>query len=195
MEADAFPPLLDYVALGHLHAPQKVGGSDTRRYSGSPLAMSFADAEKGKSVCLVDFHADGLQVRLMPVPVFQELRSVRGAWPEIAAELTRLRTEQRSIWLEVVYQGEELISDLRERLEELLRGSSLDALRICNLALRQQSLSPQRDGETLAELRHEQVFARCLDSHKVPEAQRPSLLAAYEEITRELLEADPQAGL
>jgi len=195
VEADAFPPLLDYVALGHLHAPQKVGGSDTRRYSGSPLAMSFADAEKGKSVCLVDFHADGPQVRLQPVPVFQELRSVRGAWPEIAAELTRLRAEQHSIWLEVVYQGEELVSDLRERLEELLRGSSLDALRICNLALRQQSLSPQREGETLAELRHEQVFARCLDSHNVPEAQRPGLLAAYEEITRELLEADPQALL
>uniref|UniRef100_UPI004056CD38 exonuclease SbcCD subunit D C-terminal domain-containing protein n=1 Tax=Candidatus Electronema sp. TaxID=2698783 RepID=UPI004056CD38 len=195
VEADAFPPALDYVALGHLHAPQKIGGSETRRYSGSPLAMSFADAGRQKSVCVVDFTPDsGPQVRLLPVPVFQELRSLRGAWPEIVAELARLRAEQRSVWLEIVYQGEEIISDLRERAEAAAHGSRLEILRLCNPRLNAQSLSPE-DSETLAELSHEQVFRRCLDSHKVPETQRPGLLAAYQEITRELLEADPQAGL
>lgn len=54
MTADCFPDTIDYLALGHLHIPQKIGGSETRRYSGSPVTMGFG--ERGaKSVCLVDF--------------------------------------------------------------------------------------------------------------------------------------------
>lgn len=52
--ADCFPDNIDYLALGHLHIPQKIGGSETRRYSGSPVPMGFG--ERGaKSVCLVGF--------------------------------------------------------------------------------------------------------------------------------------------
>lgn len=36
--ADCFPDNIDYLALGHLHIPQKIGGSETRRYSGFPRA-------------------------------------------------------------------------------------------------------------------------------------------------------------
>jgi exonuclease SbcD len=192
--AEAFPELFDYVALGHLHAPQKVGGSETRRYSGAPLAMSFADAGRRKSVCLIEFTAEGLQVRLLPAPVFQEIRSLRGDWPQLEAALAQLRTARRSVWLEISYDGAELISDLRERVDAAVKDSGLEVLRLRNLCLNQQSLRPQEEGETLAELEHEQVFCRCLDAHKVPEAQRPGLLAAYQEIVRSLLEADPLAG-
>ncbi|MGR8935694.1 MAG: exonuclease subunit SbcD, partial [Gammaproteobacteria bacterium] len=37
--AGIFPPCIDYLALGHLHVPQRIGASETMRYSGSPLAM------------------------------------------------------------------------------------------------------------------------------------------------------------
>jgi len=39
----------DYVALGHLHGPQIVGGG-AGRYSGSPLAFSFSEATTGALV-------------------------------------------------------------------------------------------------------------------------------------------------
>jgi exonuclease SbcD len=193
--AEAFPELFDYVALGHLHAPQKVGGSETRRYSGAPLAMSFADAGRRKSVCLIEFAADGPQVRLLPAPVFQELRSVRGTWPEIAIQLERLKAEGRSVWLEVVCQDGELVSDLRGLADAAVSGSSLDVLLLRNLRLDGQSLRPETEGETLADLGHEQVFRRCLDARKAPEQQRPGLLAAYQELVLSLREADPLAGL
>lgn len=195
VSSDIFPSLFDYVALGHLHAPQLVGGKETRRYSGAPLVLGFAEAGRQKSVCLVDFTASGLQVRTLPVPVFQEIRSLWGDWPQLEAALAQLRTARRSVWLEISYDGEELVSDLRERVDAAVKESGLEVLRLRNLRLNQQSLRPEEEGETLAELEHEQVFHRCLDAHKVPEAQRPGLLAAYQEITRELLEADPLAGL
>lgn len=43
----------DYVALGHLHAPQKIG-RETVRYSGSLLRYSFDEVKQNKSVCKVD---------------------------------------------------------------------------------------------------------------------------------------------
>ncbi|GGD71549.1 metallophosphoesterase family protein [Paenibacillus nasutitermitis] len=43
-----------YVALGHLHRPQRVDGDETMRYSGSPLAYSFSEAGQAKSVMVFD---------------------------------------------------------------------------------------------------------------------------------------------
>ena len=54
--AGIFPENLNYVALGHLHVPQKVNGSEVIRYSGSPLPMGFGEATQQKSVVIVDFH-------------------------------------------------------------------------------------------------------------------------------------------
>jgi exonuclease SbcD len=192
--ADAFPPLLDYVALGHLHTPQLVQGKETCRYSGAPLVMSFAEAGKEKSICLVDFTENGPQVRTLPAPIFQEIRSIRGSWLEIAEELDRLRAEQRRIWLEVVHEDSELISDLRERVEQLVAGSGLEVLRIRSLRPADQSLSSEQEGETLAELEHEQVFLRCLAAHEISAEQQPGLLTAYQEISHELCADDPLAG-
>ena len=50
----------DYVALGHLHAPQKVS-RETMRYSGSLMRYSFDEVKQKKSIVVVDFHPDTLQ--------------------------------------------------------------------------------------------------------------------------------------
>ena len=74
VSADVFPPCFDYVALGHLHVPQRVGGLETIRYSGSPLPMGFGEAGQRKSVCLAEFQGRAASVQLIDVPVFQEDR-------------------------------------------------------------------------------------------------------------------------
>ncbi len=53
--AEIFPENFNYLALGHLHVPQKVNGSEIMRYSGSPLPMGFGEAKQQKSVCMVEF--------------------------------------------------------------------------------------------------------------------------------------------
>ena len=55
VEPSALPPGAQYVALGHLHRPQKVGGAGVQaRYSGSPLAYSFSERGRSKSVAVID---------------------------------------------------------------------------------------------------------------------------------------------
>ncbi|MCW3039330.1 MAG: nuclease SbcCD, subunit [Solirubrobacterales bacterium] len=70
---------IDYVALGHLHAPQRVGGNG--RYAGSPVAFSFSEAGHGKSVALVtlaDEPGSSPVVDLLPCPVTRPLAVLRG---------------------------------------------------------------------------------------------------------------------
>jgi exonuclease SbcD len=201
--ADAFPASLDYLALGHLHSPQKVNGDATRRYSGAPLVMGFGESDKEKSVCLIDFPAvDPIDptkstpsptVTTLAVPVFQPIKRIQGDWDHIQATLTTLKLESRAIWLEIIYQGEELIADLRERLNEAVQDSNLEVLRIRNRRIIEQVLGPVQAEETLADLGHDEVFNRCLDTHAIPPEQRLSLLAAYNEIALALEQDDPMA--
>ena len=74
--ADAPAAVLDgccYLALGHLHGPQRVpvaGSTTTARYSGSPLAFSFAERHQTKSVTLAEIDGAGnVTTRLLPAPV------------------------------------------------------------------------------------------------------------------------------
>ena len=54
VESAAMPDSAHYVALGHLHRPQQVGGTPVPcRYSGSPLCYSFSEADQQKEVVLI----------------------------------------------------------------------------------------------------------------------------------------------
>ncbi len=76
---DAF----DYVALGHLHIPQRVG-RDTVRYSGSPLKYSGSEALTPKSVVLTDIRGKGdVSVELVPLVPLRDLRVLRGSLDDI----------------------------------------------------------------------------------------------------------------
>ena len=195
--AGIFPACFNYLALGHLHIPQEVNGSKTIRYSGSPLPMGFGEAKQQKSVCQVEFHSTAASVQLIDVPVFQKLERVKGDWDGISSrilELTATDDPNRSrAWLEVIYDGIEVIGDLRERLEAEISGTKMEILRIKNNRIIDRVLGQIHEEETLDDLNVNDVFERCLAVHDVPEEQRPELLRAYQETVSSLNEDDVQA--
>ena len=195
--AGIFPACFNYLALGHLHIPQEVNGSKTIRYSGSPLPMGFGEAKQQKSVCQVEFHSTAASVQLIDVPVFQKLERVKGDWDGISSrilELTATDDPNRSrAWLEVIYDGIEVIGDLRERLEAAISGTQMEILRIKNNRIIDRVLGQIHEEETLDDLNVNDVFERCLAVHDVPEEQRPELLRAYQETVSSLYEDDVQA--
>ena len=192
--ATLFPPQVSYTALGHLHVPQRVNGSDTIRYSGSPLPMGFGEARQEKSVCVVALEGVTASVRTVPVDVPQRLARVRAAeWETIALKLAELAGAGKPLWLEVVYDGSELLGDLRSRVEAAVAGSGLEILRTKNNRIADRFLNQLEAGETLQDLDVNEVFARCLAAHAVPEEQRPELRRAYHEVLASLQQNDPKA--
>ncbi|MDR2075807.1 MAG: exonuclease SbcCD subunit D C-terminal domain-containing protein [Desulfovibrio sp.] len=182
VQAAVFPDVFDYVALGHLHLPQRVGGSDRIRYSGSPLHLGFSEIGGEKSLCLVSFTGREAEVRLLPLPLFRRLESIRGDWAAIAARLSALAAEDARAWLDITYDGEDLLPDLRDRLDAAARGTGLEILRARNARLMARALNRTESGESLDALSEREVFERCLAAHQVPEGQRADLRLAHEEI-------------
>jgi len=186
--AEVFPDCFDYVALGHLHQPQLLGGCETRRYSGAPLPMTFNEAGRPKSVVLVDLEPGRTSVRPLEVPLFQRLERISGDWAVIEAALAGLIEEKALAWLEIEYEGREIIPDLRARLAELTADSGLEILRIGNKRISDLSLEAAGPKESLDDLDDAEVFRRCLAAHQVPEEDWPDFLAAYGEIFRAIRE-------
>jgi exonuclease SbcD len=276
--AEIFHPQIDYVALGHLHIPQAVGGQPHIRYAGSPIAMGFGESRQQKQVHLLRFDADPdllsqpLQtltiqkkplvsaptpvkkrksvshasmdlfadealpesamleainteaainaeadaqatheaeydtpsyplsgqpyniaklsdttlLQSLPVPVFQSIQTLKGDWQTIKTRLHSLKKSQQSVWLEVVYDGQEVVGDLSEKIAELVKDSRLEVLRIKNQQKRDQVMQSQRMDESLEELNPTQVFERCLIAHQVLEEQKPILWSRYTEVLESL---------
>jgi exonuclease SbcD len=73
----------DYVALGHLHAPQRVG-DERLRYSGSLAKYSFSEVDHRKSVSLVELSADGsVQIEEIALTARRDLRVLEGSMAEL----------------------------------------------------------------------------------------------------------------
>ncbi|MDL2226373.1 exonuclease SbcCD subunit D C-terminal domain-containing protein, partial [Deltaproteobacteria bacterium OttesenSCG-928-M10] len=185
---DVFSPVFDYVALGHLHQPQVVGGDPTRRYSGAPLAMTFAEAGSPKSVTLVDLAENGPEIFTIEVPVFQRLERLSGDRAGLESAIEALKSENADIWLELEYTGLEVWGDLRESLTDMVKGSPLEILRIRDRRDRSASLAGRQEAETLESLDAKEVFRRLLADRQVPPEQWPELEAAYGIIVSRLFE-------
>lgn len=75
--------VFDYVALGHIHSPQRVGREEIR-YAGSPLKYSLSEANNEKSVPLILVSAEEeVQVKLLPLKPKRDLRHIKGTMKEL----------------------------------------------------------------------------------------------------------------
>ena len=73
----------DYVALGHLHGPQKVG-NDYIRYAGTLLKYSFSEVSHKKAALIIDIKEKG-EIEIMDVPIkpLHDMREITGRYDEI----------------------------------------------------------------------------------------------------------------
>ena len=277
ISADMFDDGFDYVALGHLHVPQRVGGCEHIRYSGSPIAMGFGEAKQQKQVLLVEFgevekslsdestilqpanttskvekvakkaviqtpefmddlfgfveqeesaainvneepftqskamqldstfttsdltsqrlHHDELrqmQVISLPIPCFQKLAQITGDLTAIAATIKSLKPSE-SIWLEVIYDGDEIVNELREEVNAMIEGLTCEVLKIKNTRTYNKVLNQQQSSETLQDLNELDVFDKCLEINGIADTQKASLRSAYQQILHNIYHDDVQA--
>lgn len=103
----------DYVALGHLHGRHTL--SETVRYSGSPLAYSFSEADHVKGSWLVDLGPDGMTTaEFVPAPVPRRLARLRGTLADLLEDLTL--TEHEDAWVQATLTDDHRPVQAMERL-------------------------------------------------------------------------------
>lgn len=104
--ADDFPSVFDYVALGHLHRAQKVGGKEQIRYSGSPYSLSFSEVGQSKKIVELETD-DSLVIREITIPIFREIVQIEGSVDECKSKLDLLSSQNHALtpWVEVVLKN------------------------------------------------------------------------------------------
>lgn len=105
-----------YVALGHLHTPQVIGGAEHVRYSGTPIAYSFSETAP-KSVVLIDMAADGAcSIAAVPVPVGRGVITLTGTIEELLAP--DAHPEAAELYVKAVLTDNAYVVDAKSRLLE-----------------------------------------------------------------------------
>ena len=75
----------DYVALGHLHNPQRLG-RETVRYAGSPMPYSFSEIRRKKGITVVELKEKGVvSLDFIPLETKRQFREIKGPLEEILA--------------------------------------------------------------------------------------------------------------
>lgn len=111
---DAF----DYVALGHIHRPQKVG-RETIRYCGTPLKYSFSEVDHKKSVTVVTMAKKGkVEIDTIPLIPKHDMRKIKGSYEELTLKSNYENTKTDD-YLHVTLTDEEDVLDAIGKLRSI----------------------------------------------------------------------------
>lgn len=197
LPAELFGEGVAYAALGHLHLPQSVGGSEHIRYSGAPLPLSLGEAEYPNQVLLVEFKGETFKsVEPIRVPRAVEMRRIpdTGALPleELLPLLCALPEIDESAsaetppYLEVCVALDRPDPTLRQRIAAALSGRAARLMKITPVypgsAGPLAAMAPER---SLRDFTPEEVFVQRYRSSF--DADPPSeFLAAFHTLVEEV---------
>ncbi|MGE8653107.1 MAG: exonuclease SbcCD subunit D C-terminal domain-containing protein [Acinetobacter gandensis] len=135
-----FDDVIDYVALGHLHKPQKVGQAHIR-YSGSPIPLSFSEISYKHQVLEISIDPtqkdeSRFQMQSLAIPRSVQLHRIKGTIAEVLAQLSALTSgeieeiDQRE-YVEIEYHTDTPPApNLRQQFEDALAPNRYRLVRI-----------------------------------------------------------------
>ena len=184
-DAKGFPPA-DYIALGHIHRPQKVAKTEHIRYSGSPIPLSFDELNTQKQVVLVTFESESTTptISTLPVPRFQAMEVIKGDLKAIEAAISKSDaitlasqtddavsevdkplsatdnaiSSKDPVWLCIEVETEDYLTDLQQRIQGLLEGKNAEILQLKRKRKRMVNSLTEKQNVQLSELSVNDVF-------------------------------------
>jgi exonuclease SbcD len=194
VSADIFPDVFDYVALGHLHRPQMVGGRNHIRYSGAPLPLTFSQAATERGVLIADFDARAQPaVSFHPIPSFRRLFRITGTFSEAAGRLTELAetitADEPTPFAALEITTEHFDPTLYERAMALGEELPLEILMVKAIRTGEKGAEVLEEAaDDLRDLTPEAVFSLKCDAEGVSPEDREMLMEAFREILAEVID-------
>ena len=118
ISADSFD-LFDYVALGHIHTPQIIGGNEHIRYCGTMLKYSFSECKKNKSVPIITLKEKGnIDIELAELIPQRDMREIKGTYLDLTAKKNYADTNTDD-YIHVTLTDEDDVPDALGRLRSI----------------------------------------------------------------------------
>ena len=190
-EASRFGDYFNYIALGHIHKPQRVSAPVPTFYSGSPLPLSFSERKDEKRVLLIDTEM-GWEPKSIQVPAFRSLLKISGDLEKLQKKLQGLseKKELESL-IEVELLEEQYDAVKLYTLDEMVSDFDKAGFRIVKhrASFKKNTTGASEAYETgiqLQDLKPKDVFLELIASHEYKEETRQEILSAFDEIMEEL---------
>lgn len=190
-EASRFGSYFNYIALGHIHKPQRVAAAVPAFYSGSPLPLSFSERRDEKRVLLID-SIDGWEPKSIPVPSFRSLLKVTGNLEELIFKLEGLQEKKQLESLVEVELKEEQYDALKlYALDEMVSEFQKEGYRIIKhrASFENQAMGVSRSfggDQQLQDLQPKEVFLELIKEHEYDPEVRQEIVAAFDELLEEV---------
>lgn len=111
--------MFDYVAMGHIHKPQKIGNNNNIRYSGSPIALSFSEHNQQKSVVKINFDKKDKDIKTIDIPCFKDIVRVEGDIDEVKSNIDKVKDINNRPFVEVVLTNNTILDiDIKDFIKE-----------------------------------------------------------------------------
>jgi exonuclease SbcD len=160
--ANDFPELFDYIALGHLHRPQVVGGKEHIRYSGSPNILSFSEVGYDKKIIQIETYKNKvIEIKEMDVPKFREIIRIKGTLEDCVSQLKVITNKKYQLtpWVEVILDDHSNRSIGASEIHKVAEDLNIEVLKV--------SLEKQQNIKDLEKLIKETRHIRELSPVKV----------------------------
>ena len=106
----------DYVAIGHVHRPQRIG-RDTARYAGTMLKYSFSEVNHKKTMPIIDFKEKGnIDIKLVELKPLRDMREIKGPIEKL---LENYEEENAKDYIRAIITSEEPVYDAIGQLRRI----------------------------------------------------------------------------
>lgn len=186
-QASQFGEEFSYVALGHIHKPQRVSAQIPTFYSGSPLPLSFSERKDEKRLLLIDTEK-GFEPESISIPNFRKLIRISGSIPEIKGKLKNLELQgSLTNLIEVELKEENYDANLIAQLDELVTTFEQPNFEIVKhrATFKNQLRESGKLFEShrhLEDLKPQEVFQKLLAQHSYPEDVKEKVTIAFQEL-------------
>lgn len=191
--SSAFPPA-DYIALGHIHRAQKIGNHEHIRYSGSPIALSFDEVQREKSIFIVNFTDDQLiSIDTLPIPITQPLMTIKGSPTEITEKLAKWShstPDDQKVWLDIELNTDEYLHDVQRELQNQAAHLPVEILLIRRSRSMRERVFESAHNETLSTLQPDEVFDKRLEHEALDEPQTERLRQLFQHTLTRIFEQE-----
>ncbi len=184
--ANDFPSLFNYIALGHLHRPQIVGGIDRIRYSGSSYILSFSEINYDKKVIVINTNQNEItKIEDVEVPRFREIYSLKGKVDDCLNQFGDVisNSYQLTPWVEIVLDEKETLNT--DELKQQAEQHQFEILKITLNSDKRKVLGIEellKNTKSIKELEPTEVFKLKCKEQNINLKEHPQLWDAFNEI-------------
>lgn len=199
-QASQFGDFFQYIALGHIHKPQKVSGLVPTYYSGSPIPLSFSERKDDKRILLLDTEKSWIPESI-PVPVFRKLLKLSGTLSELNIKLESLESNgilDSLIELEMIEAQFDAnkIYEL-DKLNEHFHKPGFEIVKSKATFLNKTKGAAELYGnaQQLEDLKPREVFLELIGQQDYDEDMKNDILSAFDELLEEVHSNEPSVKI